>query len=86
MKGWFGEIEADLITSFRFGFSLEGRDLSPKNVVFGGRLMVIEVEVCVIVRMVKGSEIFLVVELRMGLTLAVFEGFLYTHKVLQYNG
>ena len=36
-KGWFGEIEANSTTSFLLGFYLEGRDLSPKNIVFGGR-------------------------------------------------
>ena len=31
-------MEADLTTSFLFGFSLEGRDLSPKKVVSGGKI------------------------------------------------
>ena len=35
--GWFGETEANSTTSFLFGLSLEGQDLYPKNVIFGGR-------------------------------------------------
>ena len=31
-------MEADSITSFLFGFSFVGRDLSPKKVVFGGNI------------------------------------------------